>query len=218
MDHQIALNTQAVERYTLSELTSPEREAFEEHFFSCPDCITALREYEIFVANTRAVFKEDAQIKTAPATSIDQPGWWSGFRNWFAIPAVALAGLALAFVMLRNPQQPAPDPNGPKSEWALVTDARDGAVPHHSIAPGVVWLAPSLKLQGLDPNRWIAYHWEVRDEGGKLVDQGDGHGGENPLKLKIPASKFVSLKTYKLTVQGDAATGPMVSSFIIERN
>lgn len=216
MDHQTALSSQAVERYTLDELTSPQREEFEEHFFNCPDCAGALREYEIFIANTRAVFTEDrlkTEARITPAAVRAQPGLWDRFRGWFAIPAVAFAGIALAVIVLRAPQEL----NGPVSEWALRADTRD-AVEHHAIAKEVVWLAPTIKLQG-PASRWTSYHWEIKaDPGGKVLDQGDGHGGEAPLTLKVPAMHFQTGKTYKLIVQGDPATRPMASSFIIDRN
>ncbi len=38
MDHQEALSMQAVERYTLGELISPQREDFEEHFAIAQTC------------------------------------------------------------------------------------------------------------------------------------------------------------------------------------
>src|SRR3954447_16119494 len=38
MDHLQAVNTLAIERYLLEEMPQEEREAFEEHFFSCVEC------------------------------------------------------------------------------------------------------------------------------------------------------------------------------------
>src|SRR6185369_6283770 len=38
MDHRHAVETLAMERYLLDEMTGQERDAFEEHFFSCAEC------------------------------------------------------------------------------------------------------------------------------------------------------------------------------------
>src|SRR5689334_11011674 len=44
MDHLEAVAAGMVERYVLGELDSPERDAFEEHFFSCEVCAVELRQ------------------------------------------------------------------------------------------------------------------------------------------------------------------------------
>jgi hypothetical protein len=38
MDHREAIDTLAAERYVLGDMTSGERDAYEAHFFSCPEC------------------------------------------------------------------------------------------------------------------------------------------------------------------------------------
>jgi hypothetical protein len=213
----MALTTQAVERYTLDELTSPEREEFEEHFFSCQDCVAALHEYETFAANARAVFKDDEALanRPAPAPAIAQQGWRPRLSGWFGIKALAPAfvALALAFVLFRPP-----DPAGAAFAWTLAADVRDKA-PHLAVDPKTVWLVPTVDLVAgpNQPNRWKAYHWEVRNADGRILDQSDGHDGRGELTLKIPASKFESGKEYKLIVQGDATTGPISGSFVIDR-
>jgi hypothetical protein len=223
MDHQMALTTQAVERYTLGELTSPEREEFEEHFFSCVDCIAALREYETFTANARAVFKEEADALAPRATpapahvpaAVQAVGWRQRMGGWFGIRVAipAFAALALAFVLFRSP-----DPAGPAFAWTVMTDVRD-ETPHLNIGQTTVWLTPSVDLvKGPNqPNRWAAYHWEIRSAGGSIVEQASGHDGAGQLTLKIPAAKFESGKEYKLILQGDASTSPVTGSFVIDR-
>ena len=208
MDHQLALNTQAVERYTLGELASPEREEFEEHFFSCPDCAAALREYESFAANARAVFLEDEAAAAKPATAPlepARPGWWQRLREGFGVrtlvPAGAAAARVLAFVLLRA----APDPAGPTYAWTLAPDVRD-EVAHETITRNTVWISPSIDLlvAADQPSRWVTYHWAIqRSVDGKIVAEADGHDGAGQLTLKIAASKFDSGKQYRLTVQGD---------------
>lgn len=220
MDHSTALETQAAERYTLGELTSPEREEFEEHYFSCNDCAGALQEYEVFVANARAVFTEDAQVKQPQQERVGvSSGWWKGIRTWFGAPvwAPALAALVIAVGMFRNPAGPSPDPNGERAEWALVADSRSGSVELHAVPSSAVWMAPSIKLEAMDPRRWASYHWELSDPGGSVVAQADGR--ENPLHLNVPVSKLNSGKIYVLKVWGDRAIDPqpLISRFAIDR-
>ncbi len=221
MDHSTALETQAAERYTLGELTSPEREEFEDHFFSCSDCAAALQEYEVFVANARAVFTEDAQAKQPQQELTVAPsGWWKGIRTWFGAPiwAPALAALVFAVVLFRNPAGlSTPDPNGERAEWALVADSRSGSVEPHTVPASAVWLTPSIKLEAMDSRRWAFYHWELSDPSGSILAQADGK--ENPLHLNIPAAQIDSGKTYVVKVWGDRAVDPqpLISRFAIDR-
>jgi anti-sigma factor RsiW len=43
MDHHEAVQIYAAAAYVLEELTEPERDAFEDHFFSCPACAEELQ-------------------------------------------------------------------------------------------------------------------------------------------------------------------------------
>ena len=210
MDHQTALSSQAVERYTLDELTSPQREAFEEHFFTCPDCAQALREYQIFAANTRAVFEEEAQRKPVAAPpAAAQPGWWQGWRTWFGAPIwVPAMSLVLAFFLFQAPAL--------TEEWEIMPMSR-GAVQKHMAPRDAKFFAPSIRLQGMDPARWQSYRWELSGVDGKTVE--NGRGRENPLKLHISSSKVVPGATYILTVRGDRdndSQKPLESNFAID--
>src|SRR6185312_11725212 len=97
MDHAEANKIQAVERYLLGDLQSSEREEFEEHFFSCPECAEEVMTGATFVDNTRAVLREDAQQakKTFPALADAVRANW--FRSRF-ITTMAVAGFAVLAV------------------------------------------------------------------------------------------------------------------------
>jgi len=58
MDHELAIQNQAVERYILGEMEPEEREAFEEHFFLCELCGGDVRATFAFAEEARAIFKE----------------------------------------------------------------------------------------------------------------------------------------------------------------
>ena len=63
MDHLEAVRLRAAERYVLKQLTTAEAEAFEEHFFSCPECAEEVRWIAMFEDNARKAVK--AQEMTA---------------------------------------------------------------------------------------------------------------------------------------------------------
>src|SRR5271169_4023416 len=91
MDHAEADRAAAVERYLLGELTESEREAFEEHFFGCPECAEEVRLGVRFQANARALLRQNGGWPAAAAPdSVWRRGWWGTF-----LPAAAMAGCAV---------------------------------------------------------------------------------------------------------------------------
>lgn len=220
MNHQEALELQAVERYLLDELTSSQKEAFEEHYFSCPECVAALREQEIFAANLRAVATDDAAgaaavVKTAAAATGNR---WAG---WFRLPMLVptFAALCLAVVALRQNTELRQISAGTVVEMQLAPVARDGgAVSAVKIPAGAAWIDPSIDLlPGIQPGRWTKYHWEVRNSSGKVLLSGDGENGGPVLHLRLSASAFAATGRYTLAVQGAPSTPELAGEFAIER-
>jgi len=100
MDHQEAAKMQAVERYLLGELPADQREAFEEHFFECPECGEDLITAAIFVANARAVLKEETHQSVSRRTGASNK-WVTHVRRAQAIAlAVTVLLLALSTYLL----------------------------------------------------------------------------------------------------------------------
>lgn len=99
MDHQQALRLQAVEKYTLGELTADFREQFEEHYFECPECATDLRALGTFVAASRQVLGEAEVFSEAssPSTKTERPGWFRWLRPVVAVPAIAILAAIVVF-------------------------------------------------------------------------------------------------------------------------
>ena len=93
MDHDLAVTSQACEKYLLGELSPDLRDAYEEHYFSCPECARQLRMAAEVVGAGQRIFSEPPAV-AAPAPAVaESGGWWTWFRPAIAIPV--LAGLLL---------------------------------------------------------------------------------------------------------------------------
>jgi hypothetical protein len=98
MDHTEAAKTAAIEKYLLGELPESQREAVEEHFFSCPECAEQVRLAAVFHANARAVLKDAGSLDAVAQERRLRFG--SGWLDWAARPAFAMAaGMALVLLI-----------------------------------------------------------------------------------------------------------------------
>jgi hypothetical protein len=91
MKHEAIAASHAVERYVLREMSSDEREAFEEHFFECRECAEDVQAASVFVANTKAALVDEAHRNREKSKSPAEKWDWL----WFLHPAwgAALAGI-----------------------------------------------------------------------------------------------------------------------------
>ena len=103
MDHSEALQQMAAERYLLNELTPDAREAFEEHFFDCPECALDLRAGAAFVEEAKAQFPELPQVLPTPTPARSgalkvKRAWWQGWlQPAFAAPVFATLLLVIGY-------------------------------------------------------------------------------------------------------------------------
>jgi len=99
MDHQLAVKSQACEKYLLGELSPELRDAYEEHYFSCTVCAMQLREATELIAASKLILAENPQAAPVPASAEGFTAWWRWFRPSIAIPAFAAL---LLFVGYQN--------------------------------------------------------------------------------------------------------------------
>jgi hypothetical protein len=93
MDHDLAVKSQACEKYLLGELSPELRDAYEEHYFSCADCATQLRMAAELIGASQHIFAKTPEV-AASVPAVREPGGWSRWlRPAFAIPV--MAGLLL---------------------------------------------------------------------------------------------------------------------------
>jgi hypothetical protein len=105
MDHKQALETKALERYLLNEMRAAERDAFEEHYFSCRECASDLVTAAKFLDNAKPVLVEDYPAVRVPAAAGARGGWeWPAWMlALWSRPVLAGACAAMAlFIGVRE--------------------------------------------------------------------------------------------------------------------
>jgi len=97
MDHNQALESQACEKYLLGELPPAERDAFEEHYFSCSECAAEVRSALEFLGASREIFA--ASRASLPVADHIGParGWRLWLNPFLAGPVFAALLLFVAY-------------------------------------------------------------------------------------------------------------------------
>jgi hypothetical protein len=218
MDHQDAVRTGAVERYLLGQLSGPESEEFETHFFDCMQCAQDLRAGALFEENARTVFSEQAAAERAAASRAGSPPaprslWavtWG--RPWAAVPA--LAALALVGVSayqslvvipgLRGQLRQALSPQ-PMASYVLPPTSRGDAQALEIPADGLfyaVYMDPTWE------GSFAAYMCSVQDESGstRFSVQLPAPPPGKPIQVLLTRSLLPSGR-YTVVIRNIAETG-----------
>jgi len=90
MEHNHAVESHAIERYLLSEMSPAERDAFEEHYFSCAECAEGVRSAAGFRDSARVLLgdvRRDTPVVPEPAPP----------RRWWSLPQLIPLAAAVAF-------------------------------------------------------------------------------------------------------------------------
>jgi len=179
MDHEVVAKTHAIERYLLGEMPTSERDAFEEHYFTCTECAEEVRSASAVMRDMKSALRE---FQTAPKSS--PPGWLSWLRAPVLVPT--FAALLLAVTVGYQNTVVLPDLKAPRSMTA--------AVPLDGLTRGDV---PRLKAGdalrfaiAVESGVTGAVHVEVARQGGGIVRKGEvaAPGPNRPLDVFIPGS------------------------------
>jgi len=206
MTHEEAVSTLASERYLLEEMSEPERETFEEHYFSCVECADDVRAGGVMRDGVRAGLMNEQTVHTVHDMAASAA--WSrknaGTRRWYQSPAIPwAAAAALAVVAGYQALVPAPGRSiGQPMALAPITlrPASRGQEPKVSIArdTAVVTLAidASSTVAGTD----LAY--AIRTAAGAPVVSGTVRAPQPgaPLLLLVPSSHIPAPGHYVLIV------------------
>jgi len=156
MDHKLATDSMAVERYLLGELNPDERKEFEEHAFTCDECADGIDNGITFLDNGRALVEEEQRFP-----------WGRRVRAWF--PTAVAAALTLVvgvqnIVTIPMLRQAVMSGQAIQVLPMFDTDQARGATDKHPPA-GKPWIfvvnIPSEKT-------FPSYHCELRDVSGHV--------------------------------------------------
>jgi hypothetical protein len=218
MDHATALHLHACERYVLGELDEAEHDAFEEHYFSCPECAEDVRALVAFAELAGPVLAtEGAGRRPAiPDQRLAPQGW----RSWQPLAAAAgvavLLGVAVyqsavTVPQLRRELSEATEPQA--TSWHFLSVAR--------AAPPVVVVAPHQRLAGLTlsyggERPFPFYRVDLRDAAGatasSAVVPAPATGSE--IQLLIPAT--LEAGAYTIVLSGlEARDGPVAAPELV---
>ena len=94
MTHQEAVESLATERYLLDDMSNPDRQAFEDHFFSCDLCADDMRVAAAMFKGAKAGFAGGAAtaqvVPMVARPTVKQPVWYrSAALPWAAAAALA---------------------------------------------------------------------------------------------------------------------------------
>jgi hypothetical protein len=193
MNHQLAEQTQAVDKYLLNELTEAERLEFEEHYFDCQACADQLKHNAIVVDNLKQVLLEDQRDPSeqrVSATPKSGGSWLSWLKPATLVPAFAALALALIvgyqnFVYipgLTRPQalETVPIPSAARDSGTVV-----------AIDRGLPMFPLSFDVDS--PQAYPSYICDFQSEGkGSIleVDSGSRKVAAFTLELLLPSKHF----------------------------
>src|SRR5882757_5019915 len=97
MDHDLAVKSQACEKYLLGELSPDLRDAYEEHYFSCAECATQLRMAAELVGAGQQIFAQTPAVAAGAGIIQESSGWLRWLRPAIAIPVLATLLLVVGY-------------------------------------------------------------------------------------------------------------------------
>jgi hypothetical protein len=165
MEHEEAIRLLAAQNYVAGKLPEADREAFESHFFDCPECAEEVRWEQIFRANLKSVRREETAQSLFPR-------WFGSWRiafQWRPARLSLAANFALAVlllcVLIVPPRRPTPAQWTP-AQWT----------PPEYFAPGpthgdedvhVLPAGASVYLIRFSDAKLPSYSYEVTDSNGR---------------------------------------------------
>ena len=179
MKHEFAIATHAVERYLIGDMPAEERDAFEDHYFSCQDCAEDLRITAQFIENAKTVWRDEAQ-KPVRLSFLD---WMRA--KWLSPAVAGLAAAALAVVVFQNTVT-IPELNAPRALPAVVLDLTSRSA--------VQRLGPADPLHFLiaaeRPTSSAELYAELSAESGRVLRSGvvPAPGAQQPIDVYFPGT------------------------------
>jgi hypothetical protein len=214
MTHEEAVMTMASERYLLDEMADTERDAFEEHYFTCPECADEVRVGEQMRVRVRDVCVADAARWKAPVPFVPRRA-----STWRA-PKILLPWAAAAVLLIAVGYQSfvvVPHLRGLNATQALATitlrPASRGEVPVVSLKPDAAFAPLALEINAEPGVDRLAY--VVQDERGATLASGETTRPVSgaSLLLLVPTHDLTPGGTYVVAVRSAADAGELVGEY-----
>jgi hypothetical protein len=219
MNHNEAVQQMATEKYLLDELSPEVRDAFEEHFFDCPDCAMDLRTAAAFVDEAKVQLPEltsplsvlsGSRVPSRAEKKQSRFSWW---RPAFAAPVFATLLAIIGYQNLVTYPALRSEANEPilSSTIFLHSGTRGDGHTQVNFDPkhGVALLVDTPQQQGSS-----SLIFELYDPQGKLAlsvsspiaAPKDGQAADGTLSLAIPGAGLRD-GAYTLAISGLASNG-----------
>ena len=210
MDHQQAIATHAAERYLLNELGDADRDAFEEHYFTCATCAEDVKTGALMREGVRAgLIDTAADTRSAKVVPIEsrRRSMTAVFVPWAVAASLALVAGYQALWVVPGLRQDAVGPTA--TVPLLLKPASRGEVP--AVTPsnsGVI--AFSLDLNSA-AEAGAPLTYDLRTVDGQTVVSGavTAPPAGSPLLLVIPAARVASPGVYTLMIGGKGDSTPV---------
>lgn len=173
----------AAEKYVLGELTCEERESFEEHYFTCPDCARDVEELDSLSRGIRAV---GASLPERPLRWTEKLGqWWARPQVGFAAASAMLVLLTTSGYQALQLQRGGSDEAEALQSYVLRPETR-GEVP--VLEAGGKRVLVEVDLPGASG----ALRWTLRGEADVVLAQGQAMAppAGQTLKLVLPVQRL----------------------------
>lgn len=97
MDHNEAIQQQAAVKYVLGELSQPQRDAYEEHYFDCSLCAVDVKAAAAFIDASGEILRQEAAVSAPGVPTPARGGWFAWLKPAFAVPAFAALLLVIGY-------------------------------------------------------------------------------------------------------------------------
>lgn len=200
LTHEQAVGTMACERYLLDELSELERQAFEDHFFTCADCADAVRVGELMRVGAREAGRAQPLAFTPRRERL-----WT-----VAVPWAAAASLAL---IVGYQYTTVPGASGDERSYALQPVTLRPAIRGADVVIRPVAGDPAvvLAIEADAPAGANEWRYELRTVEGKQVTAGRAsvQTQGTPLLLWVPASALSQSGRYVLSLRDREDAPPL---------
>jgi hypothetical protein len=198
--HEDAAMNLMAEKYLLGELTESEREAYEDHLFSCQSCFEQVKAGTALVSHLR-------QIGTEASPQV--PGFVSRLMVNISQPVTAtvfalLICVSIVSVYQRRAMNGLRQPQVAPS-FFLSDGARAGGIKTIAVSPNVRF---NLTIQLLQPGNFNSYEGRILTESGQLKSSVpfSAEQAKDTLHFSLD-SGVIKPGTYRLVINGLAPDG-----------